>query len=288
VPVSEHHSNFLPFLQSAKEKGITFTVCPCDQYGKVDILELSKLLKAKKSFVSCAHITNTLGTVQDIKSITELVHRYDGIIGIDGSQSCAHLPIHLSSLDVDFFVGAGHKMYGPTGASFFFMKENFLKTLSPLFLGGGIGEDVFFDSYTLKKYPTVFEAGTPPIAEVIGLSSAVSYLESFGMDFVFAHMKSMTEKLRETLAVIPSVEILSPQDSLGIVSFRIKNESVFDTADFLAENNVCVRVGKHCAHPFVENTIHQSFLRMSVGIYTTKEDINKVGDLLGRDFCKRN
>lgn len=278
----EHHSNLIPWQQLALKKKAILKYIPVTSDYKLDISSISKLVTPKTKIVALTHISNVLGTINPIKEIVQLIKKSNPktLVLLDGAQSVAHLPIDVVKLGVDFFAFSGHKLYGPTGVGVLFVKENLYQTMKPTFFGGGPIKEVFWNNTIFVDPPQIYEPGTPPIAQVIGLSQAIEYIKSLGWQKIIDHETNLINYTLEKLNTIPQIKIFGPKDNRGgVVSFVFKEPKLaqpHDLGDILSSHyNVAVRTGFHCAMP-----IHQLFglesgtTRISIGIYNTTKDID--------------
>jgi cysteine desulfurase/selenocysteine lyase len=273
----EHHSNLLPWQELSQKKGLIIRYVPIIN-GTLDMNKFKTLINKNTRVVAVTHVSNVLGTINDIKEIAKLVHRYHAILVVDGAQSVAHFAVDVKKLDCDFFVFSGHKMMGPTGVGVLYGKYALLETLNPVAKGGGMVSQVSFSHATWNEIPARFEAGTPPIAEVIGLGRAVRYLEEIGMDTIYTYEKELTTYALTRLKELRGVEVYGPRkDRSSVISFGVKGIHGHDVATILNHKGVAIRAGHMCAMPLVREILKvNDVCRASLSIYNTSHDIDKM------------
>ena len=274
VSLAEHHAVFVPWQQACLRSGATFKVVNVLPSGQLDMDDFKAQLTPNTKMVAITHLSNVLGVVNPIVEIVQQAHAVGAKVLVDGAQSVAHLPVNISELDCDYFIFSGHKIYGPTGIGVLYGKKEALESLPPYQFGGDMIKEVSVEKTTFASVPARLEAGTPPIVETIGLAAALKFVSKIGMTKIAAYEQTLTQQLVEELCQIPSIQILGdPLLKSGIVSFSIKNLHPSDLAVILSRQNICVRVGHHCAMP-IHRCFHQSVsLRVSLGLYNTPEDI---------------
>ncbi|MEM2192689.1 MAG: cysteine desulfurase, partial [Candidatus Hadarchaeales archaeon] len=255
----EHHSNFIIWQRVAKRFGVEIEIIPPNRDGCLDVESFERAIDEKTRLVAVAHVSNVLGTIAPVKEIAEIAHERGAEIVVDGAQSVPHLPVNVNDLDCDYLAFSGHKMLGPTGIGVLYGRRELLAKLEPPIIGGGTIEDVGVESYSLSPSPAGFEAGTPPIAEAIGLGTAVDYLKNIGMEEIAGHERELTALTLKEIGEIPAVEIYgpeTPQKKCGIIAFNIKGMQPHDIASILDNSaKIMVRSGHHCAMP-----LHKEFL----------------------------
>jgi cysteine desulfurase / selenocysteine lyase len=269
----EHHSNLLPWLRLQK-KGVKVTVVSPDIEGKINISSIEKALTEKTRLIAITQVSNTLGSIQDVKSVTKLAHRHDIKVLIDGAQSAGHMPVSLKDLRCDFFATAGHKgLLGPQGTGVLYIKEP--DVLDSASVGGGTVSDVEGYTYVLEPSPACFEAGTPNIPGVIGLGRAVEYVEKIGVSEIEAHEIKLSREAAKRLSELEHVEVYGPEDRAGIVPFNVKGLNAHDVALILDQTRkICVRSGHHCAIPIIRFLNVDSTVRASFALYNTEEEVD--------------
>ena len=282
----EHHSNFIVW-QRLKKLGVRLEVIKPNAEGIFNIKDFEKAIDDKTRLVALTHISNVLGTIVPIKDIAKLAREHGADVLVDAAQSVPHIPVDVKTLGCDYLAFSGHKMLGPTGIGVLHVKEDKQDALEPLCIGGGSIEDVGLNGYELAKSPKRFEAGTPPIAEAIGLGAAVDYLTKIGFGAITEYEKPLIERLYRGLMEIPGVEVYGPADvkrRIGIIPFNIKGLNPHDVAAILDNSaNIMVRSGHHCAMPLHKELLGlpDGTVRASVYIYNTLAEIEKLVDSVG-------
>ncbi len=271
--VLEHHSNLLPWLRLQK-KGVKVTIVNPDSKGKVDVSSIEKAFTEKTRLIAINHVSNVIGSVQDVKNITKLAHRYGIKVLVDGAQSAGHMPVSLKDLNCDFFATAGHKgLLGPQGTGVLYIKEP--DVLNSASVGGGTVSDVDGYTYVLEPSPACFEAGTPNIPGVIGLGRSVEYVEKIGVPEIEAHEIKLSREAAKRLSELEHVEVYGPEDRVGIVPFNVKGLHAHDVALILDQTRkICVRSGHHCAIPTIRSLNVDSTVRASFALYNTEEEVD--------------
>ena len=272
----EHHANIVPWFQLRESTGIEVRFIPVGDDFRLDLSNLDELLTGVK-LLSVTGMSNVLGTKPPVKVLARAAHDVGALIAIDGAQMVAHGPTDVDELDVDFVAFSGHKMLGPTGIGVLWTRERVLDTMPPFLGGGGMIADVRVDGYTPAKGVARFEAGTPPIAEAVGLHAAVRYLEGLGMDHVAAHERFLTEDAlrRLELTFDSRVRVIGPPDTTdrgGVISLDVEGVHPHDVAQVLDQFGVCVRPGHHCAKPLMRRFGLAATARASFGPYSLTKD----------------
>ncbi len=312
----EHHSNIVPWLQLKEKLGVNIEWVGIDPDGTLNMDELSAKLKGKKvKIVATTCVSNVLGVITPHKEIVKRAHKAGALCLLDAAQLAPHAPIDVQEIDCDFLVFSGHKVYGPTGIGVLYGKEKHLKAMPPFLGGGSMIQEVFKDRFTSASLPEKFEAGTPPIAEACGLHAALDFLEKVGWKKLEKHERELLRYALEKLKEFPMIEILGPQDPKKIascISFVTCNEDLpenismkflpsnpeglsraeermpvihpHDLTEYLGRKGVCLRAGHHCCQPLHETLGHAATTRLSVGIYNTKEDIDRMCEVLEEAF----
>lgn len=271
--VLEHHSNLLPWLR-LQRKGVKVTIVSPDSKGKVDVSSIEKAFTEKTRLIAINHVSNVFGSVQDVKNITKLAHRYGIKVLVDGAQSAGHMPVSLKDLNCDFFATAGHKgLLGPQGTGVLYIKEP--DVLDSALVGGGTVSDVDGYTYVLEPSPACFEAGTPNIPGVIGLGRSVEYVEKIGVPEIEAHEIKLSREAAKRLSELEHVEVYGPEDRVGVVPFNVKGLHAHDVALILDQTRkICVRSGHHCAIPTIRFLDVDSTVRASFALYNTEEEVD--------------
>ncbi|MBR6133754.1 MAG: cysteine desulfurase [Bacilli bacterium] len=277
---SEHASNVLPWFKLAKELNLKIVYLPLDN-NKVTIDNFKKVITPKTKVISLAMITNVLGDLRPIKELTKIAHEHNIKVVVDGAQSVPHIKTDVQDLDIDFLAFSGHKMLGPTGIGILYAKKELMEQIKPVRLGGGMNESFdTVDKVYLKDLPTRLEAGTPNIEGAIGLSSAIDYLNTIGLDNIHKHEIELKDYCISKLKEIPHITIYNENTDSGIISFNVNGIFPQDVAVFLNKYHICLRAGNHCAK-LLNNAIgEKNTLRCSFYLYNTKEEIDKMIELL--------
>ena len=283
----EHHANIVPWQLLAEQVGATVRVIPINDRGELILEEYVKLLTGKTKFVSVAHVSNSLGTINPVEQIIALAHARGVPVMIDGAQSTPHLPVNVSALDADFYVFSGHKIFAPTGIGALYGKTSLLEAMPPWQGGGHMIKDVRFEKTIYQNAPEKFEAGTPDIAGVVGLGAAIDYLFKVGIPAIAAYEHALLEYATQALATIPGLRpIGTATTKASVLSFVIPgvpNESV---ARHLDKNGIAVRAGHHCAQPAIRHFGLESSVRPSLAFYNTREEVDAL--VLALRSLKRN
>ena len=283
----EHHSNIVPWQILCDEKGAVLKYIPLDpKTGCMDMKVLPTLLSSKTKIVSVQHVSNVMASINPVDDIVALT-RSLGAPGVkiilDACQSVPHMPVDVQSLGVDFVAASGHKMCGPTGIGFLWGKEDILNDMPPYMGGGEMIDEVYMDHSTFAKAPARFEAGTPAIAQSIGLGAAIEYLNEIGMDRIYNYEKELADYLAKRMAEVDGITILGPDvgtTRAAIVSFVCDNVHPSDLSTFLDMEGVAIRAGHHCCQPLHRAMGHSHSARASLYFYNTKEEIDSFIDIL--------
>lgn len=287
ISAMEHHANIVPWQLVREQCGITLKVIPMNDRGELILEEYERLLSPRTRVVAVTHVANSLGTINPIAQISALAHAHGAAVLVDGAQAAPHLAIDVQALGCDFYAVSGHKMYGPTGAGFLYGRRAWLDKMAPFLGGGEMIDKVSFEETTFEEPPHRFEAGTPPIAEVIGLGEAIDFLGDIGMDRVTAWDEALLAYANGLLLDIPGLRIIGEaREKSGLIAFTIDGLHPFDVAAILDRKGIAVRAGHHCAQPVMRFYQVPATIRASFGVYTTKEDIDALaaGLLLARDM----
>ena len=281
ITESEHAACILPWFILQKELGIKIKYIPLNDRYEVDLDNFKKCITEKTKVVSLAHITNVIGDIRPIKELTKLAHEHDIKVVLDAAQSIAHKKIDVQDLDVDFMAFSGHKMYGPTGIGVLYGKFDLLDEMVPINYGGGMNALFTRDGYLeLREIPTRLEGGTPNIEGVIGLSSAIDYINTIGIDNIEEYEHELKEYLVKRLSELNFLEVYNKNSAGSIIAFNIKGVFAQDTAVYLDKYNICVRAGSHCAK-ILNNVFNiNNTCRISLSFYNTKEEIDLLINVL--------
>jgi cysteine desulfurase/selenocysteine lyase len=279
----EHHSNIVPWYLLAKEVGAELDWVPVDDEGRLDMAALEGALERGPKLIAVAHISNVLGTVNPIADIVRLAHDAGAIAVVDGAQAAPKLPLDLAALGADFYGFTGHKLYGPTGVGVLYGRCEVLEAMPPYEGGGSMIRKVTKERITWADVPARFEAGTPPIAEAIGLAAAVEWLEGVGLDAAHAHEAELGAYALERLADVPGLRVFGPpagDDRVGIVSFEMEGVHAHDVSEILDRHAIAVRAGHHCAQVLMDRLGVAATTRASLAVYNTREEIDRLIDAL--------
>ena len=281
ISKAEHASNVLPWLALEKEKKIKVKYIPLDENYELTLDNLESSLTDKTKVISIAHISNVIGDIRDIEKIGKICKEKNIYFVVDAAQSVSHIPIDVVKANVSFLAFSAHKMTGPTGVGVLYGKKELLKDMQPLKYGGGMNQSFESDnSYILKDYPIKFEAGTPPIAEVIGLGEAIKFITDIGVEKIHDHEYSLKKYLIDNLEKIPNIVLYNKNSKSGIVTFNIKGVFSQDTSVYLNHYNIAIRAGNHCAKILKDDLNIKNTCRISIYLYNTKEEIDKVIEVL--------
>ena len=285
VSEMEHHANIVPWFQLRERSGIEVRFIPVTDDYRLDLTNLDELMTDVR-LVSVTAMSNVLGTINPIKHLAATAHRHGALIAVDAAQSIAHGTTDVADLDVDFLIFSGHKMLGPTGIGIFWTRAEILADMPPFLGGGGMIADVRIDGYTPAKGHARFEAGTPPIAEAVGLGAAVQYLEHLGMANVVAHERDLTGDVLTRLALEFNgrVRVIGPNEVIdrgGVISLDVEGVHPHDVAQVLDQFGVCVRPGHHCAKPLMRRFGLAATARASFGPYSLVRDTDVLIEGLG-------
>lgn len=271
----EHHSNIVPWQILCEDRQAVLKVAPMNDRGELIMEAFEKLLSDKTKLVAVTHVSNSLGTINPIKTIAEMAHAKGAKILVDGAQSTPHMPIDVQELDADFYVFSGHKIYGPTGIGVLYGKEALLNAMPPYQGGGDMIDAVTFAKTTYNVLPMKFEAGTPMIAEVIGLGAAIDYLQQVGLDNIRQWEHQLLEQATDAIQRIPGVRLIGTAKNKGaILSFTVDGVHPLDIGTMLDLKGIAVRTGHHCAQPAMRHFGVTATARASFGLYNTPADVD--------------
>lgn len=271
----EHHSNIVPWQLLAKEKGLKLKYIPMTLEGELRLDVFKELLSERTKLVSVAHIANATGTINPIEEIIALAHEAGAKVLIDGAQAASHIPLNVEALDVDFYAFSGHKIYGPTGIGVLYGRRELLNEMPPFIGGGDMIETVTMEESTFQDPPLRFEAGTPSIAEVIGLGAAIDYIESLGRENIQEWLDHLMAHATEKLLHVSGLKIIGTAKKKGpIISFLLDDLHPLDLGTLLGLKGIAIRTGHLCAQPALARFGVKSLARISLGIYNTLTDID--------------
>jgi cysteine desulfurase/selenocysteine lyase len=277
----EHHSNIVPWQLVTQRTGATLRWLDVDDEGRLDLSRLDEIVNERTKVVSLVHVSNALGTLNPVEVIAERAHEVGAVVVVDASQSVPQMPVEVSALGADFVAFTGHKMCGPTGIGVLWGRYDLLAALPPFLGGGEMIEVVEMTGSTYAPPPHRFEAGTPPIAQAVGLGAAVDYLSAIGMDKVAAHEHAITAYALERLAEVDGVRVIGPATSEqrgGAISLVVDGVHPHDVSQVLDARGVAVRAGHHCARPVCQRFGVAATTRASFYLYTTPQEIDALID----------
>jgi cysteine desulfurase/selenocysteine lyase len=271
----EHHSNIVPWQMLCEETGAILRVIPINDAGELLLEEYEKLLNPRTRLVSIVQVSNALGTINPVREIIALAHRWNVPVLVDGAQAVPHLKVDVQALDCDFYAFSGHKMYGPTGIGVLYGKAELLEAMPPYQGGGDMISSVTFEKTLYNTLPYKFEAGTPYVAGPIGLAAAIDYLEALGLDNVAAHEHDLLGYATEAVAAIPGVQLIgTAREKASVLSFVLEGVHPHDLGTILDQEGIAMRTGHHCAQPVMQRFGVPATTRASFGLYNTREEVD--------------
>ena len=271
----EHHSNIVPWQICSQKTGCKIRYIAINDQGELDLSNINELINEKTKLVSLIHQSNVLGTVNPIKEIIQIAKKQGAITLIDAAQTVPHLEVDVKEIDCDFLVFSGHKMVGPTGVGILYGKENILDGMQPFMSGGQMINEVNLHSVTFNELPLKFEAGTPNIAQVIGLGESIDFISKIGINKINEYERYLTEYALAKLRLNAKIALYANSKHQGsVISFNIQGINAYDLAEFLDQKNIAVRVGHHCAQPLMKVLGVPSTIRISFYLYNTIEEID--------------
>ena len=277
ISEAEHHSNIVPWQILRDQKGAVLKVLPVDDEGAVHLDQFRELLSERTKIVAVTHVSNVLGTVYPIKEMARLAHQVGAVILIDGCQGITHMPVDVRDLDCDFYAFSGHKLYGPSGIGVLYGKAALLEAMPPYQSGGDMIERVTFEKSTWAELPHKFEAGTPAIAQAIGLGAAVDYVSQVGMAAIAAHEQELLTYTTQRLASVPGLRLIgTAPGKVSVVSFVMDCAHPHDISTIIDQTGVAIRAGHHCAQPLIDRFDIPSAARASFGMYNTVEEADRL------------
>ncbi|MFC0523851.1 cysteine desulfurase [Pontibacillus salicampi] len=274
----EHHSNIIPWQQTAKATGATLKYIPLQEDGSISLEDVKETITNNTKIVAMMHVSNVLGAINPIKEVARIAHEHGAVMLVDGAQSAPHMKVDVQDLDCDFFAFSGHKMGGPTGIGVLYGKKKLLQEMEPVEFGGEMIDFVGWYDSTWKELPWKFEGGTPIIAGAIGLGAAIDFLEEIGLDAIEEHEKELAHYAIHRLQSMEGVTIYGPEERAGIVTFNLDEVHPHDVATVLDAEGIAVRAGHHCAQPLMKWLNVSATARASFYMYNTKEDVDAFVD----------
>jgi cysteine desulfurase/selenocysteine lyase len=284
ITQAEHHANLVPWQQLCRERGAELRYLRIDARGELSLQALeAELARGDVRIVAFAHVSNVLGTINPVAEIASRARAAGALTLVDGAQAVPQMPVDVAAIDADFYAWTGHKALGPTGVGVLHGRRELLEQMPPFLTGGDMIASVDFDSATWNELPYKFEAGTPPIAEAVGLGAAVDYLRDLGMERVRAHELELTGYMLERLAQVPGLRVVGPPSAArrgALASFTIEGIHPHDVAELCDRAGVCIRAGHHCAQPLMRCLGVGATARASVGVYNEPADVDALVDAL--------
>ena len=278
----EHHSNIVPWQLMRDERGLVLKYISCTDDGEFRIEDLAKLITPKTKLISLTHVSNVMGTVVPIKEVAKLAHDNGAKLMVDGAQAVMHMPVDVQDLDCDFYAFTGHKIYGPSGIGVLYGKAELLDAMPPFLGGGDMILSVTMGKSTWAALPAKFEAGTPPIAQAIGLGAALEYVSGIGLEEIAAHEIDLLNYATQQLSSIDGLRIIgTAPNKTSVISFTMDGAHPHDISTIIDQAGVCVRAGHHCAQPLMERMGVPATTRASFGMYNTREEADTLVAALG-------
>jgi cysteine desulfurase/selenocysteine lyase len=289
ITAMEHHSNIVPWQLLCEEKSAKLRVAPINDHGELLLDEFEKLLGPKTKIVSVGHLSNALGTINPVREIVRMAHARNVPVLVDGAQAAPRMQVDVQDLDCDFYALSGHKIYGPTGIGVLYGKASLLEAMPPYQGGGDMIASVTFDKTVYNRLPYKFEAGTPNIADTIGLGAAFEYLNGLGLEQIEQHEADLLAYATKSVEAIPGVRVVgTAREKAGVLSFVMEDIHPHDIGTILDSEGIAVRTGHHCAQPVMQRFGIPATARASFGLYNTREEVDalvkgirKVQEVLG-------
>lgn len=277
VSEMEHHANIVPWQMACEIAGANLKVLPFDDSGVLMIEKLEELITPKTKIISITHISNSLGTINPIEEVIRIAHSHNIPVMIDGAQAVSHEKVDVQQLDCDFYCFSGHKMYAPMGIGVLYGKEKWLNTMPPYQGGGEMIQQVTFEKTTYNELPFKFEAGTPAVSDVIGLHTAIQYIEKLGIDKILQHEQKLLQYATEQLSVIEGLRIYgTAPKKAAIISFNLEGIHPYDVGVIIDHLGVAVRTGHHCTQPVMQHFQIPGTVRASFALYNTQEEVDRL------------
>jgi cysteine desulfurase/selenocysteine lyase len=279
----EHHANIVPWQLLCEERGARLVVAPISDAGELDLAAFGARLGARTRLVALAHVSNVLGTVNPVREVTALAHARGVPVLVDGAQAAPRIPVDVQEIGCDFYAISGHKLYGPSGIGALYARAELLERMPPWQGGGSMIESVSFEKTTFAGIPTRFEAGTPNAEGAVGLAAALDWLGALGMQQVARHEEELLAYGTALLDAIPEVRLYGRAAAkTGVLSFTVEGVHAHDVGTVLDGEGVAIRAGHHCAQPLMERYGVAAMARASLGVYTTREDLDRLAAALRR------
>ncbi|HEX8744741.1 MAG TPA: cysteine desulfurase [Thermoleophilaceae bacterium] len=274
----EHHSNIVPWQQLVKERGAELRYVPVMANGRLDMDWLDRELANSPKLVAVVHVSNTLGTINDVEAIVARAHRMGARVLVDGAQAAPHFDLDVKRIGADFYAFTGHKVYGPTGIGVLYGKRELLEAMPPFLTGGDMISRVDFQESSWNQLPWKFEAGTTPFAEAVGLAAALDWLHGLGMDAVAAHESDLTAYALERLSEVPGLTVYGPRELPRgpAISFALEGVHPHDVAEILGRDGISIRAGHHCTQPLMRKLGVPATSRASFGVHNSRADVDRL------------
>ena len=277
LTVMEHHSNIVPWQLLQRNKRLKIHVVPIDNNGNLDMNAYEDLFTENIRFVAVTHVSNVLGTINPVKEMVQIAHRYGVPVLIDGAQAAPHMKIDVQDLDADFYCFSSHKMYGPAGIGVLYGKEKMLNRMVPYQGGGEMIGNVTFEKTTFAELPFKFEAGTPAVGDVLGLGTAIDFISQIGIGTIAATEKELTDYATGQLQQIEGLRIYgTAPDKTSVISFLIGNAHPYDVGTLLDKLGIAVRTGHHCTQPIMDRYGIPGTVRASFAVYNTRDEVDTI------------
>ncbi len=281
ISTLEHHANIVPWQMLCERKNASLKIIPINDKGELLLDEYEKLISSKTKLIAVNHVSNAIGTINDVKKMIDIAHQKDIPVLIDGAQSVQHGNVDVQKLDCDFFVFSGHKIYGPNGIGVLYGKEKWLNELPPFMTGGEMIKNVTFEKTTFNELPFKFEAGTPNYVGAIGMAKAIEYIQDIGLENIAAYEKELLEYATQKLNAIEGLKIIGTSaKKISVISFILENIHHYDAGMVIDKMGVAVRTGHHCAEPVMDRFHIEGTIRASFAFYNTKEEIDRLYEAL--------
>ena len=275
ISAMEHHANIVPWQMACEDHGAVLKVIPMNEQGELDLNAYRQLLGNKTRMVAVTHISNALGTINPVKKIIDIAHAKNIPVLVDGAQATPHMAVDVQAMDCDFYCFSGHKMYGPMGVGVLYGKEKWLNTMPPYQGGGEMISEVRFDKTTYNELPFKFEAGTPNVADVLGMETAIDFITGLGLEAIAAHENDLLQYAANQLKQLEKIRFVgTAKKKTGVVSFLFTDIHPYDTGTILDKLGIAVRTGHHCAQPVMDFFNIPGTVRASFALYNTREEID--------------
>lgn len=279
----EHHSNIVPWQMLCEEKGAKLRIIPMNDDGELRLHEYKKMLTARTRIVSLVHVSNSLGTINPVRDMVRLAHERGIPVAIDGAQAVPHMKVDVQELDCDFYAFSSHKMYGPMGAGIVYGKKALLQKMPPYQGGGDMIKSVTFTKTTYNALPFKFEAGTPSVADVVGLGAAIDYIRKLGYDSISTHENDLLMYATERLGTVGGIRIIgTAKEKTCVISFVLEGIHPHDVGTIVDREGIAIRTGHHCTQPVMRHFDVPATSRVSIGAYNTREEIDALVAALGK------